>query len=194
MAIDINNMLSKNVILIDANFIDYVAHDFSYNLKQVLNRDIPNADLALWLECIALDGGLTPGNENIQVIFIYENNIMQNFSPSDISKNIDGMAFMGNLGEFALEAYQVEKNITSIADQFADTLQVLINAEKVENLLVVPNMNIYGDKVKDSIEKSENKSISVFTITPQEGGSFTNQQLGFSILHSMGISSDDFRD
>lgn len=194
MAIDINNMLSKNVILIDANFIDYVAHDFSYNLKQVLNREIPNADLALWLECIALDGGLTPGNENIQVIFIYENNIMQNFSPSDISKNIDGMAFMGNLGEFALEAYQVEKNITSIADQFADTLQVLINAEKVENLLVVPDMNIYGDKVKDAIEKSENKSISVFTITPQEGGSFTNQQLGFSILHSMGISSDDFRD
>lgn len=194
MAIDINNMLSKNVILIDANFIDYVAHDFSYNLKQVLNREIPNADLALWLECIALDGGLTPGNENIQVIFIYENNIMQNFSPSDISKNIDGMAFMGNLGEFALEAYQVEKNITSIADQFADTLQVLINAEKVENLLVVPNMNIYGGMVIDAIEKSENKSISVFTITPQEGCSFTNQQLGFSILHSMGISSDDFRD
>lgn len=194
MAIDINNMLSKNVILIDANFIDYVAHDFSYNLKQVLNREIPNADLALWLECIALDGGLTPGNENIQVIFIYENNIMQNFSPSDISKNIDGMAFMGNLGEFALEAYQVEKNITSIADQFADTLQVLINAEKVENILVVPNMNIYGGMVIDAIEKSENKSISVFTITPQEGGSFTNQQLGFSILHSMGISSDDFRD
>lgn len=193
MAIDINNMLSKNVILIDANFIDYVAHDFSYNLKQVLNRDIPNADLALWLECIALDGGLTPGNENIQVIFIYENNIMQNFSPSDISKNIDGMAFMGNLGEFALEAYQVEKDITSIADQFADTLQVLINAEKVENILVVPNMNIYGGMVIDAIEKSENKSISVFTITPQEGCGFTNQQLGFSILHSMGISSDDFR-
>ena len=61
--------MSPNVILIDAEYIDRVAFDLTVNLEPMVRRSIPKADLAAWLDCIALDGGLRPGNQEVQAGF-----------------------------------------------------------------------------------------------------------------------------
>ena len=51
---------SEHVILVDAEYVDKVAFDLIVNFERMLGRRIPQADMAQWLECIALDGGLRP--------------------------------------------------------------------------------------------------------------------------------------
>lgn len=193
MELDISNMLSKNVILVDANYIDTISSDFTVNFQRILGRDIPKADLALWLDCIALDGGIEPGENDIQVIFIYNNEKLRSYTPSNIKEEIDGKAFKDNLGEFTLEAYPVAQSVATLSDQFSDTLRVLLDAESVQNLLVVPNMQEYKGKILDILSKNEKKQVTLFAIQPQEGAGFVFQQLGFSVVHALGISGEELQ-
>lgn len=55
------------VILVDADYLDRVAFDLTVNFERMIGRRIPEADLCHWVDCIALDGGLRPGNNQIQV-------------------------------------------------------------------------------------------------------------------------------
>lgn len=193
MALDINNMLSKNIILVDASYIDKVAFDFTINFERMLMRHIPNADLALWLDCIALDGGIKPGENDIEVIFIHENKELKHFSPAIFADEIDGKAFKDNLGEFTMEAYEVAKTVTTIGEQFAETLQVLVDAENVENIMAIPDINEYGQLVRDILSKNKKKQITLFAIQPQTGIGFAQQQLGYSVVHALGVSSDELK-
>lgn len=193
MALDISNMLSKNVILVDTDYIDKVAFDFTVNFERMLMRRVPKADLALWLDCISLDGGLEPGENDIQVIFIHNGKEIKNFTPSDIANEIDGKAFKDNLGEFSMEAYEVATSVTTKGDQLAETLQVLADAENVENILVVPDIEEYGDKVKKVLSKNKKKQVVLFAIQPQTGLGFSQQQLGFSVVHALGIRSEELQ-
>ena len=70
----------------------------------LVGRELPKADLAVLLECLALDAGIEPGKNEIQVIFVYdaEHSRMNFCLPSDLEKEIHGMAFQSRLGEFAL--------------------------------------------------------------------------------------------
>ena len=49
---------SENVILVDADYVDKVAFNLIVNFERMLGRQIPKADMALWADCVALDGGL----------------------------------------------------------------------------------------------------------------------------------------
>lgn len=193
MALDTSNMLSKNVVLIDASYIDKVASDFALNFGRMLMRDIPKADLALWLDCVALDGGIKPGENDIQVIFIYNDEILKNFAPSNLKNEIDNKAFKDNLGEFTMEAYKVANDVTNIGEQFTETLRVLVDAENVENILAIPDMEAYGEMAKQVLSKNEKKQVTLYSIQPQSGKGFNLQQLGFSVVHALGISSEELQ-
>ena len=67
-----NSKLSANVILADADYIDKVAFDLSVNFERMLGRRIPPADMARWIDCIALDGGIREGDNEVQVILVHE--------------------------------------------------------------------------------------------------------------------------
>lgn len=62
---------SKNVILVDADYIDKVAFNLIVNFERMLGRRIPKANMAIWADCVALDGGLRPGDNQTQVILIH---------------------------------------------------------------------------------------------------------------------------
>ena len=51
---------NEHVILVDADYVDKVAFDLTVNFERIIGRRIPQADMAKWLECVALDGGLRP--------------------------------------------------------------------------------------------------------------------------------------
>ena len=53
-----NVKLSENVILADADYIDYVAFQLSVQFERMIGRRIGKADLSQWAVDMALDGGL----------------------------------------------------------------------------------------------------------------------------------------
>lgn len=193
MTPDIN--LSKNIILVDASYIDKVAFDLTVNFERMLMRRIPKADLAHWLDCVALDGGLTTGENEIQVIFIHDktSKALDNFAPATFETEIHGKAFKDNLGEFSMLAYPVEKNITTKEFFFLDTLTVLLDNEKVEKVMVIADMEEYGSAVRNELKKNKDKSVTLFAMEPQMGTGFSQQILGYSIMSALGIRGDELK-
>ena len=63
---------SENVILIDADYVDKVAFDLIVNFERMLGRRVPQADMAQWLEYVALDGGLREGQHQTQVVLLHQ--------------------------------------------------------------------------------------------------------------------------
>ena len=55
----------ENVILVDADYVDKVLFNLTVNFERMLERHIPKAELALWADCVALDGGLRPEAERV---------------------------------------------------------------------------------------------------------------------------------
>ena len=62
---------SENVIIVDADYVDRVAFDLTVNFERMLGRRVPKADMARWVECVALDGGLREGDHETQVVLIH---------------------------------------------------------------------------------------------------------------------------
>ena len=193
MTPDIN--LSKNIILVDASYIDKVAFDLTVNFERMLMRRIPKADLAHWLDCVALDGGLNTGDNEIQVIFIHDktSKALDNFAPATFETEIHGKAFKDNLGEFSMLAYPVEKNITTKEFFFLDTLTVLLDSEKAEKVMVIADMEEYGSAVRNELKKNKDKSVTLFAMEPQMGTGFSQQILGYSIMSALGIRGDELK-
>ena len=61
-----NNELkfAEKVILLDAAYINKVTTDLSKHFSQVIGRELPKADLPIFLECVAMDAAIQPG-ENV---------------------------------------------------------------------------------------------------------------------------------
>lgn len=53
---------SENVILVDADYVDKVAFNLIVNFERMIGRRIPQADIAKWIDCVALDGGIREGS------------------------------------------------------------------------------------------------------------------------------------
>ena len=121
---------SENVILVDADYVDKVAFNLIVNFERMLGRRIPQADMARWLECIALDGGLRKGDHETQVVFIHQKakTEMENFVPGNYSNDLTDKAFQGELGEFMLNAYPIE----AIAD--GDEVSIDFQTGVIEDL------------------------------------------------------------
>ncbi len=99
---------APNVLLIDAACLNRVGNDMARHFAPLVNRELPKADLSLLLECLALDAGVQPGENEIQVIFIYDGSTRRmNFcEPSDLGKELHDVAFKSRLGEFSIYSFQ----------------------------------------------------------------------------------------
>lgn len=195
MAVDISGMMSENVILIDSKYADKVAFNLSVMFERGLERRIPKADLAHWLDCLALDGGIEPGENAIQVIFLYDKSTPQlsNFNPGNFADDIDGKAFKDGIGEFAMEAYPIESDVTDVCSFFADTLTVLADSKDVKRIMIVPDTETYGAELKGCMKKIKDKDITLFAMEPQTGSGFSQEILGYSIMSALGIRGDEIK-
>lgn len=84
----------ENVILVDADYVDKVVFNLIVNFERMIGRRIPQADMAKWLECVALDGGIREGNHQTQVVLLHQKEQMDNFLPGAFT-DLDGKAFNG---------------------------------------------------------------------------------------------------
>ena len=186
---------SENIILVDGDYIDKVAFDLTVNFERMIGRRIPQADMARWIECVALDGGLREknnGNET-QVILIHDKDTteMTYFTPGIYDSQLNGVAFKDHLGEFTLSAYPVEPMITK-ADFFMDVLQTISQQKEVRRLMVIADDIIYNN-VRDTLTyiDDDEKRITVFTMQPMPGGQFRQEILGYSLMAALGIRADE---
>ncbi len=183
---------SETVVLVDADFLDRVAFDLIVNFERMIGRRIPPGDLCHWLDCIALDGGLRPGANVVQAVFLHakEKAAFANMKPADFASELDGKAFSDQLGEFTLLSFPVEE-VVSAEDFFVQSLEALIEAEEVKRLLVVADMAACGERVKRSCGEAKGKEITLFTMEPTPGRGFAQEILGYSLMSALGIRADE---
>ncbi len=183
---------SPCVVLVDADYLDRVTFDLIVNFERMIGRRIPPADLCHWLDCIALDGGLQPGNNAVQVVLLHskKEKALRYFAPSDYSEELDGKAFKDNIGEFCLQSFPVEDIVTS-EDFYVQSLEEILGAEDVKKVLLVADLDAYGQRVKQAVGKAQGKEVMLFTMQPTSGCGFAQEILGYSLMSALGIRSDE---
>ncbi|MCH5307479.1 MAG: hypothetical protein J1E37_05310 [Prevotella sp.] len=191
-----------NVILVDADYVDKVAFDLIVNFERMIGRQIPQADMALWLECIALDGGLLPiGKQHVasdnkqktQVVLLHKQQAMKNFQPGRFEE-LDGQAFSGELGEMLISCVKVEE-VTTMEQLFTESLQVIGNAKEVKRLMAVPDSDHIYNKVREALRYANpDQHITIFNMQPMSGGSFRQEILGYSLMAALGIKAEEIKE
>lgn len=187
---------SENVIIADADFVDKVAFDLTVNFERMLMRRVPKADLARWIDCIALDGGIREGENEVQVVLIHnkENTELENFTPTHYKEELDGKAFKDHLGEFSINTYPVEE-LVSKADFIAEAAQIACSQKEVKRVMVVPDDEETYTKVRHALKRidDEGKRITLFAMQPMEGGNFRQEILGYSLMSALGINGEEIK-
>ena len=188
------NQWTENVIIADADFVDKVVFDLTVNFERMLERQIPQADLARWTECVALDGGLRNGDHQTTVALIHnkERTRMDNIVPGNYD-DLNGKAFQGPLGEFLISAISTE-GLATKEDLLLDTLQICCSQKEVKRVMVIPDDYIYN-KVREMLRQvdDDDKRITVFAMAPQQGGNFRQEILGYSLMAALGIRGEEIR-
>lgn len=195
-----------SMILVDAAHLDAVAFDLIVNFERMLERQIPPGDLARWIDCIALDGGLRAGDHHTAVCFIHdpENQELQHFQPARFTSDLHGKAFHDNLGEFILTTIPVEP-IISREDLLVEIFSQALRTSSIERVMVVADIdglteesrNLQTRIKKLCIESlSTNtqrhfprKEITLFTMQPISGKGFEQELLGYSLMAALGINA-----
>ena len=190
---------TENIIIADADYVDRVAFDLTVNFERMIGRRIPPADMARWVECIALDGGMRPlasrpSPLTSQVVLVHAagRERMQNFAPGHYADELNGKAFVGSLGEFVLACPSPE-DLTTKAGLLLDTLQLVAQAKGVRRLMVVPSEEDL-DSVRRLLRRydDDERRTTVFTMQPLAGSiPFRQEILGYSLMAALGVKSSE---
>lgn len=192
----INNELkfAEKVILIDASYINKVTGDLSAHFSQMIGRELPKADLSIFLECVAMDAAIQPGENVLQVLLVYDKELtkMDAFNPGDLKKELNDVAFKSQLGEFQLNTFEP----SDMADReafFLEAVKLVADAKEVKHLVIVPSETEYGDKLPEILEKVDGKeSIHVLGMNPlAPSKAFRWEMMGYAVLQALGIRSDE---
>jgi hypothetical protein len=187
---------SENVILADADYVDKVAFNLIVNFERMLGRRIPKADLAKWVDCVALDGGLRAGGHETLVVLAHRKDKahLENFAPGDYVGELNGKAFKDTLGEFIISPVAIEP-IADSENYLTEALRLVTAQKEVKRVMVIPNAEdatIYN-KVRATLNRidDDEKRITVFAMEPQPGGNFRQELLGYSLMAALGIRSEE---
>lgn len=195
-----NVKLSENIIIADADYIDYVAFQLSVQFERMIGRRMPKADLSQWAVDIALDGGLRADDKEheTQLVLVHEkqNPQMENFHPSVYDTELDAMAFKDKkLGEFLVNSIAVG-DVVSKDDYILDTISMVLGHEEVKRMMIVPNTEqgtIYDETMALLRGADDSKRITVFAMQPMPGGNFRQEILGYSIMNALGIKGEEIK-
>lgn len=183
---------SENVILADAEFLDKLAFELTVYFERILERRVQKADLPTWLDCAALDGGLLPGENQTQAIFLHDaaTDELKNFTPSSFSDEIDGKAFSDNMGEFTLHAATSE-GLASPGDFYVQSFELIAQASEVRRIILAPDMTAYAPKLLAAVSKAEGKDITLLVGEPQGARSCKQEKIAYSLMTALGIRGDE---
>lgn len=209
-----NSFNCDNVIIADGDYVDSVAFNLIVNFERMIGRHIPKADMAQWVECIGLDGGMRDedgeGNGSV-VILVHdkESHEMNNFNPGVYGMTTEGVAnekdiltgqaFKGRLGEFAFQCVQADNNTSciTVSEAVADILDAVAEEKCVKRIMVVPNLEKEGalDMFRPVIQhidrQSPDKRVTLFAMEPLSAVACRTEILGYSLMAALGIRSEE---
>lgn len=194
-----NTKWSRNIILVDGDYVDNVAFNLIVNFERMIGRRIQKADTARWIDCIALDGGMREGRDSdgeTQVIFIHskEKTALDNFNQGSYETDLNAKAFKDTLGEFIISSYPVEE-VVKHDDFFLDVLKTVVNHKDVHRVMAVPNAEHapLWEEIRHALRDidDEEKRITLFAMQPLSGGNFKQEILGYSLMNALGIKGDE---
>jgi len=187
---------AEKVMLIDASYINKVTTDLSDHFSQVVGRKLSKADLPLFLECVAMDAGIQPGENVLQVLFVYDKQQvkMSAFNPGDLKKELNDVAFKSQLGEFQLNTFE-PSGMADKASFFIESVKLIADAKEVKQLIVIPSEDECDDRLFEIFKKVDGKeSIHLFGMNPSsQEGKFSWETMGFAILQSLGVRADEIK-
>ena len=195
---------SENIIIADGDYVDSVAFNLTVNFERMIGRRIPPADMARWVECIALDGGMRPFEEmqsleaspTTQVVLVHGagRKRMENFAPGSYADELHGKAFEGKLGEFTFTCINPE-GFTSTDALLQETLQLALQSDGVKRIMVVPSESgldgVRRVLLKQTTDGDAPKCVTVFTMQPIAGGRFQQEILGYSLMAALGVKGSE---
>lgn len=192
--------LSENIIIADADYVDYVAFQLTVQFERMLGRRIPRADLSQWAVNIALDGGLRSDGKphETQLVLVHDkrNTRMENFQPSAYGTELDAQAFNDpSLGEFLVNSIPVG-DMVGKDSYMLDTLAIALGHDEVRRLMLIPNGEqgtLYQDMAAALRDAPDDKRVTMFAMQPMAGGNFRQEILGYSLLSALGIRGDEVR-
>lgn len=206
-----------SVIIADAEYIDNVAFNLIVNFERMIGRHIPQADMAQWVECIAMDGGVRRVTEcngelgkkespECNVILVHEKDTeeMNNFNPGKFNTGLNGQAFTGDLGEFVFSTVGAEENAETMQkyDIITDVLAAMVDEPKVNNIMVIPNLDSRDNGVLDRLmpvlrhidRACPEKRVTLFAMQPLSGVPCRTEILGYSLMAALGIRADEIKE
>lgn len=186
---------ADNIIIADADYVDSVAFNLIVNFERMIGRPIPQADIARWVECMALDGGLREGVGHTLVVLIHDrkNKKLRNFSPSSYTDELDGRAFKSHLGEFQFASVPTE----AIADKSRLAIDIVTHfcfEHKAHRIMIATDMDATIDELKRLLrDVSDEKRITLFGMEPLPAGNYRTEILGYSLMNALGIKGEEIK-
>ncbi|BEG99127.1 DUF6621 family protein [Bacteroides sedimenti] len=187
--------MAETVMLIDAAFLNFVTEDLKKNFERMLSRKLQDIDLSHLFTYLALDAGITEGKNDIQVFFIYDDESAQlkHAQPSDLAKELNGVAFNNEFGEFSFNTFQPEGMATR-EELFLESLKVVKDAEGTKRIVVLSFNEEYESEVLSILKEVKEKEVIQFRMSePQEEVSFRCEILAYPLMHSLGIRGDELQ-
>lgn len=186
-------------MIIDAAYLNFVINDLKKYFEPRLGRQLKKADLALLTICLAMDAGLKPGQNEVQILLVYDEKTssLPDCVPSDLQKELDGVAFNSPFGEFSFLSVPSEGYV-SLRDLYLDLFQIVLNSGDVKKLIAVPFCEEYGEDVNGIIREytsgnpESGKEIIQFLMErPAVTAGYRCELLGYPLLTALGIKSVD---
>ena len=185
--------LSETVVLIDAAFLNFVITDMKGYFEDTLQRSLQEIDLSILTTYLTLDAGITEGKNEVQFLFVYdkESGRLVHCRPSDLEKELNGVAFSSQFGEFSFAGVPCEEMVTR-EELFLDLLGIVSDSADVKKLIVISFNEEYGDKVRTALNAVKEKEVIQFRMSEPDGVvEYHWEMLAFPLMQALGIKGDE---
>lgn len=184
--------LSETVVLIDAAFLNFVITDMKGYFEETLRRSLQDIDLSMLTTYLTLDAESRKGKMKYNFfLFTMESDQLVHCHPSDLVKELNGVAFQSPYGEYSFASVPSE-GMVSREDLFLDLLSIVADSADVKRMIVVSFNEEYGKKVFDALHEVKGKEIIQFRMNePEVQVEYKWDMLAFPIMQALGIKAEE---
>ena len=117
---------------------------------------------------------------------------MSNCRPSDLSAELNGVAFKRQFGEFSFASVPCEEMV-SREELYLDLLSIVLDSADVERLILVSFNEEYGDKVMERLKGVKNKETIQFRMNEPEESieGYQWEMLAYPVMQALGIRGEE---
>lgn len=184
----------RHYILVDVEYAEEVAARLRKHYAEVLHRDMPHLDLADWLTCCALDCGLTPGNNEVQVCLFHAptKDRLDNFTPSHLQEELDKQGFdVPGLTEFTVNC-AVKEEIVQGAPLPVQAALFILRDQGEGGLTLITDATAHLQELREAAQQAPGHPLTLMDME-QQMGTPGHVVLGFSMVHAMGLGQEDLQ-